>query len=210
VKELCESVLWLRAGRVAALGPADDVVDAYQEHLRRRSAGEADLAPGRRGTGEIAIRDVSLRDASGRERAEFRTGETLRVEVLFEARQPVASPVMGVAIFRDDGVYCYGPNTRIDGGLEGTYHGRYRLSAEFEDLPLLGGSYEVSVAFYDRDHVYAYAWDHRLYPFRVTAGRTDHGLVLLRHRFRVDALDEARLEALGSRGAGALGDGPRT
>jgi hypothetical protein len=45
------------------------------------------------------------------------------------------------------------------------------------------------VAFYDKDHVYAYAWDHRLYPFRVVADRPDHGLVLLRHRFSVARVD---------------------
>jgi len=93
------------------------------------------------------------------------------------------------AIFREDGVYCYGPNTGFDGCLGGSYHGSYRLTAEFPALPLLGGGYEVSVAFYDKDHVYAYAWDHRLYPFRVAADRRDHGVVLLHHRFSVSKLD---------------------
>jgi len=45
------------------------------------------------------------------------------------------------------------------------------------------------VAFYDKDHVYAYAWDHRLYPFRIVADRPEHGLVLLRHRFAVEKVD---------------------
>src|SRR4029079_14798272 len=94
-------------------------------------------------------------------------GETLRVEVRFEAHKPLDSQVMGVALFRDDGVYCYGPNTKFDGSLGGTYEGRYVLTAEFRDLPLLAGTYQASVAFYDKDHVYAYAWHHRLYPFRI-------------------------------------------
>jgi hypothetical protein len=46
----------------------------------------------------------------------------------------------------------------------------------------------VSVAFYDADHVYAYAWDHRLYPFRVEGGPDDHGVVALPHRFSVERL----------------------
>ena len=110
------------------------------------------------------------------------------LEVEFEARRPLDSPVMGVAIFREDGVYCCGPNTRHDASLHGTYDGRYRLVAEFLELPLLGGAYEVSVSFYDKDHVYAYAWDHRLYPFRMIADRPDHGVVHLRHRFRIEPL----------------------
>ena len=188
LKSLCSRVLWLREGRMEALGAADDVLNRYDEHLRLRAAGGAGAAPGRRGTGEVRIREVSLKDATGRERQEFQSGETIRVEVGFETLRPVDSPIMGVAIFREDGVYCYGPNTGFDGCLGGVYDGRYRLTAEFADLPLLGGSYELSVAFYDKEHVYAYAWDHRLYPFRILADRPDHGLVRLPHRFSVERL----------------------
>lgn len=188
LKSLCTRVLWLREGRTEALGAAEDVLNRYDEHLRLRAANGPAVVPGRRGTGEVRIRDVSLKDEEGRKRDEFRSGETIRVEVSFETRQPVDSPIMGVAIFRDDGVYCYGPNTGFDGCLGGVYDGRYKLTAEFAALPLLGGRYELSVAFYDKEHIYAYAWDHRLYPFRVIADRPDHGLVKLEHRFSVERL----------------------
>jgi lipopolysaccharide transport system ATP-binding protein len=193
LRSLCDRALWLEHGRVAALGPADEVLGRYEAHLRRRHAAAA-LPPGTGGTGEIAIRSVRLKDASGAERSEFRSGESLRVEVEFETRQPVESPVMGVALFRDDGVYCYGPNTLFDGGgdgrFDGPFDGRYVLTADFDDLPLLAGAYQASVSFYDRDHVYAYAWHHRLYPFAVRADRPDHGLVWLRHRFAVRRIDD--------------------
>jgi len=186
LRSLCDRALWLRQGRVATQGPVDEVLDGYEQHLRRRSGTGA--APGRSGTGEVVILSVRLMDAHGQERAEFCTGETLRVEVDFETRRPLDSPVMGVALFRDDGVYCYGPNTLFDGQLGGVYDGRYRLVAEFEELPLLGGRYEASVAFYDSAHVYAYAWHHRLYAFRVRSDRKDHGLVWFKHRFEVREL----------------------
>jgi lipopolysaccharide transport system ATP-binding protein len=191
LKGLCDRALWLANGRTVALGPAEEVIGRYEEHLRLKAAEAPGLAPGRRGTGDVAIRSVRLKGAEGRERAEFRSGETLRVEVDFDARRPLDSPVMGVAIFREDGVYCCGPNTRQDASLRGTYDGRYRLTAEFLDLPLLGGGYEVSVSFYDKDHVYAYAWDHRLYPFRVLMDPPQHGLVSLRHRFHVSRIGDA-------------------
>jgi energy-coupling factor transporter ATP-binding protein EcfA2 len=191
LRSLCDRVLWLRHGRVEALGRADEVVGRYEEHLRRRMAA-AGPAPGSGGTGEIVIRAVRLADARGETRSEFRSGETLKVEVEFETRQALDSPVMGVALFREDGVYCYGPNTLFDGQLGGRYDGRYVLTVDFLDLPLLGGAYQASVAFYDQQHVYAYAWHHRLYPFTVVADRPDHGLVWLRHRFDVRKVEEAR------------------
>jgi ABC-type polysaccharide/polyol phosphate transport system ATPase subunit len=191
LRGLCDQALWLQNGRTAAMGPVDVVLSAYEDHLRKRSAVRAD-APGAGGTGEVVIRSVRLTDADGTPRAEFRNGETLRVEVEFETREPLDSPVMGVALFRDDGVYCYGPNTLFDGQFTGRYDGRYVLVASFEGLPLLGGRYEASVAFYDKQHVYAYAWHHRLYPFAVLTERPDHGLVWLPHSFDVRRIDEAR------------------
>lgn len=191
LRGLCDQALWLQGGRAAALGPVDAVLASYENHLRKKSAARAEL-PGTGGTGEVVIHNVRLTDAQGAPRTEFRNGETLRVEVEFETRKPLDSPVMGVAIFRDDGVYCYGPNTLFDGQCAGRYDGRYILVATFETLPLLGGRYEASVGFYDERHVYAYAWHHRLYPFAVLTERPDHGLVWLPHRFEVRRLDEGR------------------
>jgi len=191
LRGLCDQALWLQGGRTAALGPVDAVLARYEDHLRKRNALRAE-APGTGGTGEVEIRRVSLTDAQGVPRTEFRSGETLRVEVEFETREPLDSPVMGVALFRDDGVYCYGPNTLFDGKFTGSYDGRYVFVATFDNLPLLGGRYDASVAFYDKQHVYAYAWHHRLYPFAVLTERKDHGLVWLPHRFDVRRVDEER------------------
>ena len=184
LRSLCDRAVWLQHGRVAALGPVDEVLGGYEEHLRRRSAA-ASAPPAAGGTGEVVIHRVRLSDADGVERSEFETGGTLRVEVEFETRKPLDAPVMGIALFRDDGVYCYGPNTLFDGRPAGPCDGRYILTADFEEPPLLGGRYQASVSFYDKDHVYAYAWHHRLYPFSVRTERKDHGLVWLRHRFDV-------------------------
>jgi ABC-type polysaccharide/polyol phosphate transport system ATPase subunit len=191
LRGLCDQALWLQGGRAAEWGPVDAVLASYEDHLRKRSAARAE-APGTGGTGEVVIRNVRLTDSQGIARTEFRNGEALRVEVEFETREPLDSPVMGVALFRDDGVYCYGPNTLFDGQFAGPYDGRYVLVAVFDNLPLLGGRYEASVAFYDKEHVYAYAWHHRLYPFTVLTERPDHGLVWLPHRFDVRRADEGR------------------
>ena len=191
LRSLCDRALWLQHGRVAALGAVDDVLASYEEHLRRRSAATS-APPLSGGTGEVLIRRVRLTDRDGVEQSEFRSGETLRVEVEFETLRPLDSPVMGIALFRDDGVYCYGPNTLFDGRLAESYDGRYILTAEFEELPLLAGRYQASVSFYDKDHVYAYAWHHRLYPFSMRTERKDHGLVWLRHRFEVRRVGDPR------------------
>lgn len=184
LRGLCDSALWLKEGRVERHGPASETIGLYEEHLRRRT-GDVRGPEVQAGTGEIEITNVRITDDRGNERTDFSSGDTLRVEVSFRTTRPISSPTMGVAIFRDDGVYCTGPNTKFDGVLSGLYDGSYVFCADFEDPPLLTGVYEISVAFYDADHIYAYAWRHRAWMIRFSSANLDHGLVRIPHRFSV-------------------------
>ena len=133
------------------------------------------------GTGEVRILSVQVLDAGGRPRLRFRTGEDLVVAVTFRTTEPVPRPIFGVAIFRSDGVYVHGPNTRFDGVLDGTYHGIYTWFIQWQRLPLLAGRYRLSVAVFDRSHLKPHVWHNQLYDFEVTYEQEDHGMVLLEH-----------------------------
>ena len=137
--------------------------------------------PVMQGTGEVQILNVAVLDANGRPRARFRTGEDLVVTVTFRTSEPVPDPIFGVAIFRNDGVYVHGPNTRYDKVLGGTYHGLYTFFIQWRRLPLLAGKYRLSVAVFDKNHLKPHIWHNQLYDFEVAQEVEDHGLVLLDH-----------------------------
>jgi ABC-type polysaccharide/polyol phosphate transport system ATPase subunit len=133
------------------------------------------------GTGEVRVIAVHVLDGLGRPRERFRTGEDLVVAVTFRTTEPVERPIFGVAIFRGDGVYIHGPNTRYDGVLDGTYHGIYTFFIRWKALPLLSGRFRLSVAVFDKSHLKPHVWHNQLYDFEVAAGVDDHGVVLLDH-----------------------------
>ncbi len=244
VRNLCDEVLWLEAGRVRMQGPAREVVDRYLDIERERAAGgrgprggtfhapriseppqalhpvgyqatiddprlrqavmEATALPDPaalwaepvavqppditdgdvpvvQGTGEVRILEVHLLDAQGRPRERFRTGEDLIVAVTFRTTEPVPRPIFGVALFRADGTYVHGPNTRYDGVLDGDYHGIYTFFIVWKALPLLGGRYRVSVAVFDQHHLKPHVWHNQLYDLEIATVLDDHGLVHLDH-----------------------------
>lgn len=148
----------------------------------RRTDGETMLVAG---TGEARIVRVQVLDAQGHERERFRTGESLVVAVTFRTTEPLERPIFGVALFRNDGVYVFGPNTRFDGVLEGTYHGVYTFFVHYPALPLLAGTYRVSVAIFDTGHVTPHVWHNQLYGFEVSQDVEDHGIVRIPHRWGV-------------------------
>jgi ABC-type polysaccharide/polyol phosphate transport system ATPase subunit len=133
------------------------------------------------GTGEIRVLAVRVLDGAGAPRERFRTGEDLVVATTFRTAEPVERPIFGVAVFRGDGVYVHGPNTRWDGVLDGTYHGIYTFFIRWRALPLLSGRYRLSMAVFDKSHLKPHVWHNQLYDFEVHAGVEDHGLVQLEH-----------------------------
>lgn len=135
------------------------------------------------GTGEARIVKVRLLDAQGVERSRIRTGDSLVVAVTFRTTEPLTNPIFGVAVFRNDGTYVYGPNTRFDGVLDGTWHGLYTFFVHYPRLQLLSGHYRVSVAIFDAGHVRPHVWHNQLYEFEVVQDVDDHGLVLMPHRW---------------------------
>ncbi|MFH1467172.1 MAG: ABC transporter ATP-binding protein [Pseudomonadota bacterium] len=133
------------------------------------------------GSGEIRVMEVRLLDGLGRPRTKLHTGEKLVVAVTFRTSEPVERPIFGVAVFRDDGVYVFGPNTRFDGVLDGTYHGIYTFFIVYPRLELLAGRYRFSIAAFDKSHLKPHVWHNQLYDLEVVQDCEDHGLCQLEH-----------------------------
>lgn len=135
------------------------------------------------GSGEARILAVRFLNSDGQDRDRFVTRDELVVAVTFKALEPILDPIFGVAIHRNDDVYVYGPNSHFDRCLKGTYHGVYTFFLHYPSLPLLTGTYLVSVALWDRHHLKPYVWHNRLYPLVFHADREDHGLVVIPHHW---------------------------
>ncbi len=133
------------------------------------------------GSGEVRVLDIKILDDLGRPRQRFRTGDSMVVAVTFRTTEPVEKPIFGVALFRDDGTYVFGPNTRFDGVLDGIYHGIYTFFIAYPQLPLLAGNYRISIAVFDKSHLKPHVWHNQLYDIEVLQDVEDHGLVRLDH-----------------------------
>jgi hypothetical protein len=178
----------LRAGLPAALGPVDEVVDAYLEYTRARDDSEAEDRAAVRGAEGAVLRvdRVVLEDADGREVDTLTTGEPLTVRVWVEraARADVV-PAVGVALVRNDGLVCYCVSTEMDDVLmDRLPDGRFTIGLHLPALPLLGGGYYVNVATTDkREGLIAYDARERLCPFRVRNPSHEYGVMRIPHRW---------------------------
>ncbi len=133
------------------------------------------------GSGEVRVLNVQILDGQGHPRQRFQTGEGLVIAVTFRTTEPVEDPILGVAFHRNDGVYVYGPNTRFDGVLSGTFHGLYTYFIHYPQLMLLAATYRISVAVFDKNHLKPHVWYNQMFDFEVAQDVEDHGLVQLEH-----------------------------
>lgn len=197
IRRLCSRAVWLDDGMVQAEGDVEDTITAYLRHAAAEeearitaTASEEEQeveeiekvgpeSKQRWGTGDVEILAVSFLDADGRERHVFRVGEPWVVRLHYRAHRRIESPVFGLAIHRNDGLHVCGPNTHFAGldipFVEGEGDVLYRVA----HLPLMEGSYLVSVAAHNQADTVMYDYHDRLYTFKVRqVGRGErYGLV---------------------------------
>ena len=137
------------------------------------------------GTGEVRVLEVRILDGEGRDRERFQNGEDLVVAVTFRTTRPIENPIFGAAVYRSDGVYVHGPNSKWDNVLDGRYHGVYTFFLQWKGLPLLAGRYRLGIAVFDQGHLKPFVWHNQLHDFEVVTDVEDHGMVLMEHAWGI-------------------------
>ena len=193
VRSLCSKVLWIDKGKVRKSGPADAVVDRYLEHTYFENDGEgspAGIVEGeapRWGTHEIEINGVRFLDAAGEARNSFRTGESMAIEIAYEANKDVEEAEFALAIYRQDGVKVYAPGNRLSAPGNAIGRGAGLVRYTMDGLPLLPAVYQITAAVYDGKRSLALDHHEKAYSFRVVPGEQAgaDGLVQIPARWEI-------------------------
>ncbi|MBN1916418.1 MAG: ABC transporter ATP-binding protein [Verrucomicrobia bacterium] len=186
VSKTCSRVMLLGEGRVLELGEPQAVVEEYK---RLGLQQQDDVYRREWGTRAAEITDVQIVDATGAPAERFRSGETMRVRIRYEAHEPIADPVFGFSVADFQGKLCYGSNTAITGTSLGTIDGTGGVELTIEPLNLLRGKFFLSLALHSPDHqTHFHRLDHA-WTFWVVSDSKAEGFVELRNTWR--CLDEA-------------------
>ena len=192
VRELCVQAIWLEQGKLRQLGPAQAVVDAYQnacrerEVLMTREPSPAEL-PNNQNKFQPTIQSAQLLST---ENGVFNTGALFGVEVLIHLNgYPVSEVHLGVVIRRNDEIQCYGMSTLHEGIV---LQGRESVTVRYvmEELPLLAGRYCLELWLIDQTGLHVYDSRERCCHFQVqqTSQQQGIGVCQLPHRWEVQGL----------------------
>ena len=177
VLSICDTVVHLDRSIVRAIGPADEVVREYHRGFRSEVAHpEHEHLP-------VVIRKVSFTNGDGELSYTFEHGETVNFHIAVDAKERIPSPVLGVAIYHENGTCVYGHNSRNDGWLIEDLVGEHEFEIKYDPLPLQPGRYLVSVGINDTFGTKAYVYEDRAYDFTITGKSGEIGVTFFPHSY---------------------------
>lgn len=172
VDKICDRCIWMENGEIKADGPTTSVIGKYQTSLaQKEEEAEDQTTESRWGSREVEYTDVSFIDSKGKKRNTFRTGESLTIQMAYNAHKKVDKPVFGVVFYCKDGTSATSSTTKsskkkID-FVTGKGIVKYRISC----LYLLPSIYDVTVYIYDYDLRRPFDHHHQVYPLKVVPGK---------------------------------------
>jgi len=168
MRQMCDEVAWLDAGKLVEVGPPGPIIDRYVDDGHH--AEESQDGSRRWGTGEVLISDVDIVDASGEPTTLLHTGQEATIRLRYQTQQRVQDPVFGLTVWTRDGTEVWAQHTHdaqenfpdLDGAGEVTFH--------IPRLMLLPGAYDLSAAVVDRSLSHYYDFRRYCHPFHMAAG----------------------------------------
>jgi len=137
----------------------------------------------RRGTQDASIESVKFIDRLGRVCRKIKSGQPLKVRVDFNVNEGINNPHFGIAVFRPDGVYCYGPNTKFDNqSFSYLGPGDYSFFLNYKNFFLAPGLYKVSVAIWDENETIPYDYHDGCYDLQIDGSRESGELISMPYR----------------------------
>lgn len=187
VLKLCKTTLWLEQGTVKEIGESAGVIMRYsgQSHAARQHE-EGELGE-RWGYGGGSIEKVELIDESRRHSLVLRTRRPVTIRVTVNADEVIPTAVVGIRISHLHGTVVWGCNTQRRDLRPTLDPGSATVDISIPQLPLLEGTYDLTVAFSDETEVHEFDhWEKKVRFDVIQDGVFEEGLVTVESTWRVD------------------------
>jgi len=184
IRRICDGAAVLHEGKKVMEGPPGEAIRAFREVMRgvddelaaaadaalaeegesegqeEAPAGQSESEPKLRSTGGrlVALRGVSVHFDAEKEREYLLPGEGLEVMVDYEVKEPVDDAVFGMAIHNRRGDLLFASDTEILGLPTALPVGPGRVSFRIDAVPLLDGTYDLTLGIRNGDGGAIYDW----------------------------------------------------
>jgi len=181
VRQMCDKAAALEHGKLVANGDPNEVIREFRERLLKSAMPAEDMSPELARSemspmwGRVKITDARVVYAD-EDRDAVAPGESMQVVISLEAPDPVSDVVVAIAVYGSMGWLVFGTNTQVHGMDLGTIEGHRTVTFDFPDVPLLDGTYALTIGVHTLGGLVYDSWE-QLRRFEVAAPGRDIGLV---------------------------------
>jgi ABC-2 type transport system ATP-binding protein len=178
VAQLCSTVAWLEKGVIQEIGPSYDVISKYSGQSHDAAPKVEGEIGERWGSHEAEITRAEFVDADGVPVHVLKTGEPISLQIDYTAHMPIKEPVFGIRFTHLHGTNVWGSNTKRMGFQPATLNNSGTITLTIPELPILAGTYDLTVALTDQHETYEYDhWERRVRFDVVQYNSFDEGLI---------------------------------
>lgn len=183
VSTFCRRALWLRGGRIEALGAVEKVVHEYEAFLsqKARRLPHEDPGPEAQHSGPARISGARLVGASAEGTLAYKGA--LEVEVEWQSDDPALEFHVAIAIDRNDGVQVCTFSSHHDGRPPLRGRTGYHLRLRVPELPMVRGVYELCIFLLDESALHVYDQRRVLDAFAIEANEYEFALLRVEHEW---------------------------
>lgn len=205
IEQICDRSIWIHDGVIALDSDAHTVDDEYLKYMGEKrkektqsstkvrvfKSSESGVIIGtnskeniaennHRGTGEVKIISVKSVNTNKEEASVFSSDDPIIFRVSYEVGQTIEDALIGLCIYRSDGVRCYGTNTKVDGINGFKIEKSGSIEYLLEESQLKEGKYflDVCIAVGNDDMV---DYCSHVCDFEVYDNHKDIGLIRMSH-----------------------------
>lgn len=168
IEQICERSYWIHEGVIRSSGTPRKVHRdylAYMGEIRNQQKNEqveadeankseensfiAEKMENHSGSGEVRIQNATLLDKDEKICGVFRTSSDIRLIIRYDVFKAIEKANIGVSIWRNDGVCCYGVSTRQDDIDFFSLNKSGKVELNFPQIRLLSGKYNISIGIED-------------------------------------------------------------
>lgn len=188
VRRFCSKTLLLRHGEQVAFGDPNEIIDKYIYGMGIIEKNEKQSQPNveeqkekveekkrRWGNKKVEITDVRFIDKFGRENTTFNSGDPMTIQISYNVNLSVDNLVIGIAVYSDNDILCYGTNTDIQGFTVDNSVGNNEIELYIHDMTMMEGKFYLTVAAHSKEHL-PYDWLDKQFSFNVIKKGNNIGL----------------------------------
>lgn len=159
-----------------------DTKMSEEELIKEKKSQKSDK--NRTGNNKIEIVNVKIVDLeTDKEKYNFKPESKINIIINYIRNDSkIVDTAVGIGIFRNDGVNCYGTNTYVDNAEKLKVKDEGTIEVIIEKIQLLEGEYTLDVAFHD-EYGTPYDYIRKVKKFNIYSSIKDTGIFRLEHKF---------------------------